>query len=232
MDVIHIVFVLLWVCFGHILAENCPTGWHRYGESCYLFSNTTMDWYQARSTCVESRATLAYPTSQSEQDYIWDIFNNKFPSNNLWIGCYAENAGWQNCPLRDDGTGYEYWADGEPRYSVNVCVQMWYNFNGRWDDCPCSYSNYAVCELHVRSTLVPAQPTVESISALPPQTGNNVRLTPQCLLHHAMTELMGNGVVSCGKYCRSHPPCHSFNLLEQDCPPGYEKTAEEEHDWL
>ena len=36
------------------------------------------------------------------------------------------------------------------------------------------------------------------------------------MLHHVMEELPGKSVVSCGEVCRSHPRCHSFNLLEQD----------------
>ena len=48
------------------------------------------------------------------------------------------------------------------------------------------------------------------------QTGNDGRFTSQCLFNHVTKEQAGNGIVSCGKACRSDPRCRSFNLLEQE----------------
>ncbi|XP_071784915.1 echinoidin-like [Asterias amurensis] len=196
MDAIRVILVV-WVFSGHILAEICPPDWHRYGESCYLFLNDKMDWYEANRTCTEkSRATLAYPTSQSEQDYIWDLFLKKTPDVSLWLGCndLEVEGNWQHCPLKGDGSGaYENWQDGEPNgfSDGDDCGMMKLSINGEWDDDLCTYEVFAVCKLPVCS----------------------VRLTPKCLLRHAMEELQ-KSVVSCGEACRSHPRCHSFNLLE------------------
>ena len=219
MNIIQPIFVLC-VCFGCMLAEICPPDWQRYGESCYFIITDMMDWYEANRTCAESRANLAIPTSQSEQDYIWELFMNEFdqtPGTSLWIGCndIEEEGKWQHCPLNGETKGYENWADGEPNnMPQSDCVKMWDTGNGQWDDTLCSRKDeYAVCERHVKNTLVSTT-----------QTDIIGRLTPQCLLHHAMKELMGNGVASCGKSCRSHPRCHSFKLMEQDCPPGNKTT--------
>ncbi|XP_071789631.1 perlucin-like protein [Asterias amurensis] len=216
MRVFQVLSLLLWIYCGRIFAEICPLDWHRYGESCYFIITDMMDWYQANRTCVESRGNLAVPNSQSEQDYIWELFLNEFdqkPDTSLWFGCndIEEEGNWQHCPLKGENNGYENWAIGEPNnIPESDCVKMWYTRNGLWDDTQCSREDeYAVCEQHVKTPSVP--------TTLPDING---RLTPQCLLHHAMRELMGNGVVSCGKSCRSHPLCYSFNLLELDCPPS------------
>ena len=43
--------------------------------------------------------------------------------------------------------------------------------------------------------------------------GHDGRIKSQCLVGHVMKELRADGVVSCGKACRSEPRCRSFNLL-------------------
>ncbi|XP_071789715.1 L-selectin-like [Asterias amurensis] len=211
MNIIQPIFVLC-VCFGCLLAEICPRDWHRYGESCYFIITDMMDWYEANRTCAESRAIIAIPNSQSEEN---DIYRELFQKNldqtqgaELWICCndIEEERKWQDCPLKDETNGYENWGIGQPsdRYKMYNCGQIW---RDQWDDTDCYDPKYAICERHVSTPVSTTLP------------GINGRLTPQCLLHHAMKELMGNGVVSCGKSCRSHPRCHSFNLIEQDCPP-------------
>ena len=117
----------------------------------------------------------------------------------LWIGCndINEEGNWQHCPSKGNDTkAYENWADGEPndlRDGEDCGVQIKWR-GGTWNDNDCENSHFAVCELPVSS---------------------GGRLTPQCLLHHAMEEFMGEGVGSCGKACRSHPRCHCFNLPKQ-----------------
>ncbi len=228
MDIIQAVLALC-VCSGRLVAEVCLTNWQRYGESCYFIITDMMDWYEANRSCVESQANLAIPNSQSEQDYIWALYLkelDQIPDTNLWIGCndIEEEGKWQHCPVKGDTNEYENWWDGEPNNGGDSdCGQMWYAVNGQWDDTLCSRKDvHAVCERHVKDTTVST--TLATIYD---------RLTPQCLLHHAMEELMGNGAVSCGKSCRSHPRYHSFNLLEQDCPPSNnttQKTTKEKND--
>ncbi|XP_033627303.1 hepatic lectin-like [Asterias rubens] len=175
-----------------------------------------MVWYEANRTCAESRANIAIPNSQSEENYIYrKLFQKNFDQAQgaeLWIGCndIEEEGKWQDCPLKGETNGYENWGIGEPSYGGDSdCGHIWQD---QWDDTDCYYPKYAICERHVST---PVSTT---------QTDINGRLTPQCLLHHAMKELMGNGVASCGKSCRSHPRCHSFKLMEQDCPPGNKTT--------
>ncbi len=180
----NLLYLMLFVCCGRLLAEICPPDWNRYGESCYFIVKDTMNWDYANRTCAESRATLAVPNSQSEQAYIRDLFLKEFdqhPFTELWIGCndIEEEGNWQHCPLKGDTNGYENWASGEPNNDFSSdCGTMLLNVNGHWDDYPCTNELYAVCELPVCSR----------------------RLTPQCLLQHAMEK----SDMLCGKGCRSH----------------------------
>ena len=196
---------------GCILTEVCPPKWHRYGESCYFIIKDRMDWYEANRTCAELRANLAVPNSPSEQEYMLGLVPDTLKVNlsnpiQLWIGCndIEEEGKWKHCPLRGKNDSYENWGDDQPSgtydNSVN-CAVFWYT-SGKWHDRRCTDdTNYAVCELPVGQT-----------PEFCKRTGPDDRLTPRCLLHHAMAEL------SDGKSCRSRSRfrCHSFNLPKQN----------------
>ena len=205
-----VLLLLLGIC-GRLLAEICPPDWHRYGESCYFFIPRTMDWYDANRTCVELQANLAVPNLKAEQNFIWDLFlHQQISSTSLWIGCndIEEEGNWQHCPLKGEPNTYGNWEEGKPSSTNDNydCGVLWVDFNGQWDNYECFHPKNAVCELPVNS--------VTPIFCL--QTGNDGRFTSQCLFNHVTKEQAGNGIVSCGKACRSDPRCRSFNLLEQE----------------
>ncbi|XP_033630346.1 lactose-binding lectin l-2-like [Asterias rubens] len=200
MRISQALILALGVYCGRLVAEICPPDWQRYGESCYFIIKDKMDWYQANRTCAESRANLAIPNSKSKHDYMWELFLKEpdMTSTDHWIGCndIEEEGNWQHCPLPGDINAYENWAEKEPNDNKGGedCGAQVNKYNGQWDDRKCETLFFAICELPVCS---------------------GGRLNPQCLLHHAMEEFMGEGVGSCGKACRSHPRCHCFNLPKQ-----------------
>ncbi|XP_071784862.1 snaclec bothroinsularin subunit alpha-like [Asterias amurensis] len=130
MNLLYLRVILLGVCCGQPVAATCPSDWHRYGESWYVFLMDKMNWYQAKHTCGESRANLVIPNSQSEQNYIWELILNKFnqtPSTDLWIGCndIEEEGNWQHCPLKGEINAYENGAnrDQNPIMTVEQIVE-------------------------------------------------------------------------------------------------------------
>ena len=212
MNLIQLVCLIVSISSTTTSTEICTTG-ERYEGLCYfIISPVKMTWYEAREHCEESGATLAIPSSQSVQDFIWGIAEREFDQGlqraSLWIGCndIEEEGNWQHCPLTTNA--FENWADGQPDDDYGAdCGVLWEPQSGVWDDQDCNYSaNYPVCEIPVVSTITPL------IDAA-------VRLTPQCLLRRAMEEYQ-NGASS----CQSHSRCHSFNLLEQDCSPSNKTT--------
>ncbi|XP_071805053.1 snaclec alboaggregin-B subunit beta-like [Asterias amurensis] len=214
MDLTGILLLLLG-CYTAMTAI-CPTDWQRYGESCYLLLTQRMNWAEANDTCVNSKAALAVPNSKTEQTFIGSMFleflNGSGSATCLWIGCYfnLEAGGWQNCPMRDVPNTYENWREGNPENDepATDCVAMNRKQNGQWADKRCSNNYLAVCELQVDIT-----PNSFCL-----QTGLGGRIKSQCLVGHVMKELRADGVVSCGKACRSEPRCRSFNLLMKQGP--------------
>ena len=203
------VLLFLVGCYT-TLAAICPTDWQRYGESCYFLITQPMNWYDANDTCFKSHATLAIPNSQTEQTFIWEMFLEAFdglPISDVWMGCneLKELGNWEPCPLRDDNSGaYENWRNYQPNDEDHNCAVIKKDLNGEWADRSCTIKISAICERPVD--------TITTIFCL--QTGSDGRIESRCLFGHVMKELRAEGVMSCGKACRSEPRCRSFNLLE------------------
>ncbi|XP_071805117.1 snaclec 1-like [Asterias amurensis] len=206
----YLAGVLFLVGCYATLAAICPTDWQRYGESCYLLITQKLDWQDARDICIELHADLAFPNSDAEQKFIWEMYGGFYPEfpSGLWIVCndMAETGNWQPCPL--SGTnGYQNWANGHPEETARHCVAMSIadGAMSQWMNKPCKglKTKYATCEYHINTTT--------QVFSL--QTGLGGRVESQCLVGHVMKEVRADGVVSCGKACRSEPRCRSFNLL-------------------
>ena len=203
------VLLFLVACYT-TLAAICPTDWQRYGESCYFLITQPMNWYDANDTCFKSHATLAVPNSQTEQTFIWEMFPELLkgtkPTRSLWIGCndLQEVGNWQHCPLKNESDVYQNWEEGRPGNNAEKnCVVMSRFSAGQWRNLYCTRTKYATCERPLDTTT--------PVFCL--QAGSNGRVESHCLFGHVMQELRAEGVMSCGKACRSEPRCRSFNLL-------------------
>ncbi|XP_071797130.1 snaclec EMS16 subunit alpha-like [Asterias amurensis] len=208
------VLLLLVGCYSTTMAAICPTDWQRYGEACYFIIKKTLTWYVARDTCIKSHADLAVPKSQMEQTYIWNTYadlHNGQPTIGIWIGCNddQEEGAWHPCGLRGQADPYENWEDDYPTSSDDNCVVI-SKFHGRWRNKPCSKMKSAACERPLDAR--------RHTPFFCLQTGPDGRVESQCLVGHVMKELLADGVVSCGKACRSEPRCRSFNLLMEEGP--------------
>ena len=52
-------------------ADGCETDWTAYGDSCYWASTwLASDWSSARDYCQNEGGTLAFITSQGENDFV------------------------------------------------------------------------------------------------------------------------------------------------------------------
>ncbi|XP_038079230.1 echinoidin-like [Patiria miniata] len=197
-------------------AAICPTGWLRFGETCYLVVTTPLTWGDASRECHTKKAELVLPQCQTEQDAIWEMFLQIYhgnPSKHIWIGCsdIEEEGKWHPCPLRSSSSdAYQNWKDDQPDNDLNGnadCAAMINGAGGRWGDRGCTERHFSACQL-------PADTDTALSFCL--QVGTEGRLaSPSCLVDHVVKELPVRGVVECGKACRSEPRCRSFNLLEE-----------------
>ncbi|XP_033645313.1 snaclec mucrocetin subunit beta-like [Asterias rubens] len=193
------------------LEAACPPGWVTWQDSCYILLPQKMNWTDAFRACDRPGSAIAMPESQKEQDFIWREMKRQGTQNNpieegdfeLWIGCKENrtNPRQLSCPGKKVDSDYTNWRKGCCRGSDD-CVRMLSN-SGDWDDCPCSATFFAACEMRVPHP-------VYCLTA-----DDDGLFTSRCLLNHDIKNLTAKGVVGCGQACWAEPRCHSFNLWQQ-----------------
>eukprot|EP00092_Neocalanus_flemingeri_P025442 GFUD01027584.1.p1 GENE.GFUD01027584.1~~GFUD01027584.1.p1 ORF type:complete len:220 (-),score=33.53 GFUD01027584.1:291-950(-) len=121
----------------------CPTGWEKYGTSCYKYFSAPLNWLDAQSVCVLHQGWLATIESAGENGFIDGIATDK-----AWIGGFRILPAVSPFWAWIDGYTFAYtnWATGEPNNEGGNqnCVQMY--TDGYWDDVECKYRKAYVCE--------------------------------------------------------------------------------------
>ncbi|RXN32426.1 C-type lectin domain family 10 member A-like protein [Labeo rohita] len=127
-----------------LLTPGCTEpDWIPFRNSCYLFSDNTMNWTEAKDYCEEKGAMLLKIEDGSEKE--WQFVTNFAKPHDYWIGLTDESTGqWR----WTDDTPYtinkEHWAPGQPddwnEHGLGEegedCGQI--TFNGMLNDVHCS----------------------------------------------------------------------------------------------
>lgn len=121
----------------------------------YYYSNTTMNWEQARAWCKEHYTDMVAIQNQDEIEHL-NSWLPKKPSY-YWIGIRKINNVWTwvgtNKALTEEATN---WAMGEPNNGMTGqttgikedCVEMYVKRNmqpGKWNDERCGKLKTALC---------------------------------------------------------------------------------------
>ncbi|XP_068609207.1 uncharacterized protein [Brachionichthys hirsutus] len=165
---------------------NCPTGWLRFKDKCFMFKGKKDDikanWSSARSWCKGQLGELAVIDDQYENDFVSSYLRDlELPT---WIGLsdlITENQyGWS------DGVSavkYTNWNDKEPNNAGGVehCVAMTHSYlrSGRWNDDACHKDHSFVCYMKKSSSIDPPPPTTNPIPGYVSWYSNFYRLVTE-----------------------------------------------------
>ena len=130
---------------------GCPTGWHGYGNSCYLFRIRSLhvrglNWDNARSYCLSFDGDLVSVANRSEMEFIKNE-TSKAGSEYFWIGLNDRRK--ENVFVWSDGTPYNKsiysnWYPNEPNdFDGEDCVEL---FPTQWNDNSCMKEKSYICE--------------------------------------------------------------------------------------
>ncbi|KAK5879066.1 hypothetical protein CesoFtcFv8_024411 [Champsocephalus esox] len=145
---------------------NCPEGWMRFKDKCFMFKGKTGDikanWSFARSWCKEQGGDLAVIDDQYENDFVSSYLRDlKLPT---WIG--LSDLLLENQYAWSDGVSpvlYTNWNDKEPNNAGGAehCVAIPHNHlvTGRWNDDSCHRDHSFVCSRKKLSSINPPPPT-------------------------------------------------------------------------
>ncbi|XP_033624642.1 macrophage mannose receptor 1-like [Asterias rubens] len=151
---------------------TCHDGWKPFGQFCYLFNpdKPIGSFNDAKFDCEENFGAQLVSIHSTQENYF--ITNNVvLPSfiGSVWIGLQKGNNGLQ----WTDGTpvDYVFWKEGEPNNDAELCVEMYAQHYGEWNDEQCTDQADYICKMpQMTSTVMPVK-TEEPEATKSPQTG-------------------------------------------------------------
>ncbi|XP_044045913.1 CD209 antigen-like protein 2 isoform X2 [Siniperca chuatsi] len=122
----------------------CPDHWIKFGNSCYLISNSKKNWNDSRTFCKNEDAQLVIISSYEEQELLSSF------KREAWIG--LTDAQTETVWKWVNGTEVTktYWRNGQPDNYQNSenCAEISdrYPDLSNWNDLSCSSSVHFICE--------------------------------------------------------------------------------------
>jgi len=140
---------------------GCPAGWESQFGKCYLPYLEKKNYTDCLSTCTGLGATLPCVRNSEESLYLVNLYPNDLEFC-AYIG--LNDIATENTFQWQEGcsTNFTYFVPGEPNnYNEENCVSVCLRGDPRWNDLPCSFDTYCVCEKE--NGIVPADviPTVD-----------------------------------------------------------------------
>ncbi|XP_067086274.1 galactose-specific lectin nattectin-like [Osmerus mordax] len=135
--------------------QQCPPGWRRYGDRCYLFVQIASPWAEAERHCVTLGGNMASVHSLAQYHFLQQLIRDHAHSNQrTWLG--ANDAIQEGIWLWSDGSRFNYrlWSSGNPdnhprplgQDNTNGrehCLEM--NYQLSWNDAPCWFRFPFLC---------------------------------------------------------------------------------------
>ena len=153
-------------CFGQVASRDqqcltfmyenpsCPKSWHYWGNSCYKITETTFTWADANDECRQLGGVLALPSSDQENNFIANTFQNV---EHCWIDCNdLDVEGSWECREGNVDITYRNWYAGEPNNSGDEDCAVLSRIGGNkreWHDVKCSRAERALCKIAGRPLL-------------------------------------------------------------------------------
>ncbi|XP_061179292.1 galactose-specific lectin nattectin-like [Saccostrea echinata] len=128
--------------------KNCPKGWVKHSNSCYMLNTQKSTWEQANVKCHELSAKLVEISTKPENIFVSNTIKNEDANGRAWLGGTdkTEENTWV---WNDSGLPLNFtnWYKGEPNdHKGNEDCMEIQSQNGMWNDMPCSFSLMFVCE--------------------------------------------------------------------------------------
>ncbi|KAK7473842.1 hypothetical protein BaRGS_00034893 [Batillaria attramentaria] len=133
---------------------GCPSGWMRYGSSCYGIGDTPITWPAAQEVCETFGATLAEVENSAENDFLKEVARSR-GYQGLWLGgTDIFNEGhfvWAGSRrLIRHVAEFTDWYSGQPDDAGRNedCLHMLDSIGYKWNDVPCTRHQNFACEIN------------------------------------------------------------------------------------
>ena len=137
-------------------SASCPSGWVANENSCYLFSNgRAVDFYEAAVYCQLHGSHLVTVETNKENIFLKDYLG-RLNHQDYWMGLTDEMVeGVWRWLSSGAVASFTDWQHGEPNglHGGEDCAHFKSNRDNRWNDEPCTYKHYPLCERSKTSPL-------------------------------------------------------------------------------
>jgi len=125
---------------------DCPQNWSKFGRSCFLYSNSGVNWNKAVANCQGSKGYLTSVHSAEENQFILGLTKG----NSIWLGASdsAEEGHWVWLDGTNVSSGFNGWMEGGPYGDRGLnCLVYYKPMRGPevWYDAFCNSRHYSVC---------------------------------------------------------------------------------------
>ncbi len=131
---------------GDILAEATE-----YNGNYYLFVPKTCSWQEAKMYCEGLGGHLATITSQGEDEFCYQMWNNSGYNEGCWLGATDSKVEGVWEWITSEAWNYTHWGSVEPNGGTGSNYLDYYKLksvypNGEWNDSGNEVKNAFICE--------------------------------------------------------------------------------------
>ncbi|XP_067661564.1 perlucin-like protein [Haliotis asinina] len=130
---------------------DCPVGYKKFLDHCYLFEMAKANWQTARDNCLAQDADLVSINNWDEMDFLLTEIEEHYTTrlrDSYYIGVVYNDGEY----IWVDGTPvtFRYWARGEPNCMDTVCKAYISEYVGfKWADARANYKHFYICEKNI-----------------------------------------------------------------------------------
>jgi hypothetical protein len=153
-----IVLILAYAALA--IADDCPSGWVRYSNKCYLFTTSHVLYAQCNTDCstYQSRATMLCIESTDQNSFVQSSLQSidSGSQSSFFIG-YQRDLSGEFVWFTGCESSFTNWDYNEPNNFQNTLesyVEIY--AHGRWNDIFDETRPKCACELSVQSNQLPS----------------------------------------------------------------------------
>ncbi|XP_061165818.1 perlucin-like [Saccostrea echinata] len=156
-------FLVISVIISYVVAD-CPNGFTRHDESCYVINRVLATWAQASIYCHAIQAELVSIESQVEDNFLRGYLQNqgsKYDHPRFWVGgsdlLQEGEWTWTKTGSVIGSQGFSHWAPGQPNNGGHLdehCMELEAGTNWLWNDDECENRKNFICEKPLYDTTI------------------------------------------------------------------------------
>ncbi|XP_048746638.1 perlucin-like [Ostrea edulis] len=158
-----ISFLVIAVCVLGARGD-CPNGFTRHDNSCYVINNVLATWAQASIYCHAIKAELVSIETQAEDIFLRGFLQNegsKYDPPRFWVGgsdlLQEGEWTWTKTGSLVGSQGFSHWGPGQPdngSHSDEHCMELESGHNWAWNDDDCEDTKHFICEKSLYDAMV------------------------------------------------------------------------------